>query len=106
MKRQYQFTWCTHFVIGSVLTWPLGVWVGRWSQRTQGGLPRVPINRYLTDFINLDPASYARRRFRRFFFATCMTGGIAFAYLTTDRRQTRDEWYNRPDLKPFKAMVA
>jgi hypothetical protein len=106
MKRQYQFTWATHFVIGSFLTWPFGVWIGRWAQKTQGGVPRIPMNRYLTDFINLDPSSYAKKRFRRFFIGTCMVGGVFFAFMTTDSRQMRDEWYNRPDLKPFKAMVA
>ena len=106
IKRQYQYTWTVHFLIGSLLTWPLGVVVGRWSQKTQGGVPRVPINRFIHDFINLDPTHYARRRFRRFFVGTCVAGGMLFAFLTTDGNYQRDEWYMRPDLKPFKAMVA
>jgi hypothetical protein len=37
---------------------------------------------------------------------TCFTGGLIFAYLTVHQNQKMDAWYSRPDLKPFKAMVA
>jgi len=63
------------------------------------------MNRFVHDFINLDPSAYAKKRFRRFHFATIFTGGVLFAYATTDRRIGRDEWYSRPDLKVFPAMV-
>lgn len=66
----------------------------------------MPLNRFVHDFINLDPAAYAKKRFRRFHYGTIFTGGILFAYATTDRRIGRDEWYSRPDLKVFPAMVA
>lgn len=36
---------------------------------------------------------------------TCLTGGIMFAFYTTDTRQIKNTWYNRPELKPFPAMV-
>ena len=35
-----------------------------------------------------------------------ITGGYLFAYFTTSTNQIRNAWYNRPDLKPFPAMVA
>lgn len=36
---------------------------------------------------------------------SCTAGGLAFAYLTTRGDLIHDEWYARPDLKPFPAMV-
>ena len=36
---------------------------------------------------------------------TCAVGGFIFAYYTTDQRQMVNQWYNRPDLKPYPAMV-
>ena len=49
---------------------------------------------------------HTRSVFRFYWFATMIAGGIAFTYLTVDQRQVRNLWYNRPDLKPFPAMVA
>lgn len=86
MKRQYQYTFATHFVLGGLLAWPLGVAVGRWSQKTTAGVPRIPINRFVHDFINLDPSAYAIRRFRRYCFGTMALCGTLFAYATVDER--------------------
>jgi len=106
IKRQYQFTWVVNFGIGAFLSWPLAVWVGRQAQKSQGGLPKYPVQRFVHDFIDLDPSALARKKFRRSFMLTAFTVGVIFAYATTDGRQQRDSWYSRPDLKPFKAMVA
>ena len=73
-------------VIGGFLTWPLGVWVGRRMTRTQGGVPKVPIQRFVHDFVNVDPTRTARRTFRFWWFSTMAVGGILFAYMTTDDR--------------------
>lgn len=89
-----------------MLTWPLGVMVGRRAKYSSGGVPMVPLNRFVHDFPNLDPSHYARKIFRRYWFLTCSLGGVLFAYWSTDLRYVRDAWYTRPDLKPFKAMVA
>jgi hypothetical protein len=35
-----------------------------------------------------------------------VVSGVTFAYLTTDSSQKNNIWFNRPDLKPFPAMVA
>ncbi len=71
-------------IVGGLLTWPLAAMVGKWSQRTQGGVPRIPYQHFKHDFIDLDPALYARKRFRFFFAATVLTGGLLFAFATTD----------------------
>ena len=94
-----------HFGIGFLLTWPIGVWMGRRAQRQDSGIPTVPMNRFKHDFINLDPTAYARRVFRFNFILTCSAGGLLFAYMTTRGDLIHDEWYSRPDLKPFPAMV-
>ena len=73
--------------------------------KTSGGVPMVPYNRFIHDFINLDPSKHARSTFRFYMFLTCAVGGFIFAGFTVDQRQVKNTWYNRPDLKPFPAMV-
>lgn len=75
-------------------------------QTYQGGVPIVPYNRFVPDFPNLEPTRMAKRTFRKWHLLTCAFGGAITAYLTVDERQKVDAWYSRPDLKPFKAMVA
>lgn len=94
-----------NFIIGFMLTWPLGVVMGRRAQRQDSGVPTIPFNRFKHDFINLDPSSYARRVFRFTFLKWCSAGGVLFAFMTVDGSLIHDEWYSRPDLKPFPAMV-
>ena len=105
LKHNYYSNFTQNFLIGFMLTWPLGVVVGRWVKSTSMGTPLVPLNRFKHDFINLDPSVHARKLFRRSFFATCCVGGIAFAYSTINTNFLRDDWYSRPDLRPFPAMV-
>ena len=92
-------------MIGGLLTWPLGVLVGRRMTRYQGGTPIVPYNRIVHNFINLDPTYYARSTFRFYWLLTCAAGGFMFASYTMNERQIINTWYNRPDLKPYPAMV-
>lgn len=82
-KNQFQFTFLVNGLIGSVLTAPLAVWVGRRAQYGQGGVPTVPMQRWVHDFPNVDPGFHPRRTFRWWFLGTCMFGGILFAYATT-----------------------
>lgn len=65
----------------------------------------MPFARWKWDFVDLEPAGFSRRVFRLYAFATCFAGGLLFAYFTVNPMQMRDSWYDRPDLKPFKAMV-
>jgi hypothetical protein len=66
----------------------------------------VPLNRFVHDFINLEPSRASRMAFRNYFTLTMVVSGVTFAYLTTDSSQKNNIWFNRPDLKPFPAMVA
>ncbi|CDW76650.1 UNKNOWN [Stylonychia lemnae] len=104
-KRDYQSQMFTNYIFGFLLTWPLGVYVGRSMQTRGTGVPSVPLQKYLHDFYNLDPSHYSRKLFRRYFFITCSLGGVFFAYATVENRY-KNPWYSRPDLKPFPAMVA
>jgi hypothetical protein len=83
----------------------LAVYVGRRWKRTQGGLPAVPFQRFVHDFPVVEPSAQARKSFNWGFRMTILTGGLLFAYLTTDSRYVHNVWYSRPDLKPFPAMV-
>jgi hypothetical protein len=71
----------------------------------QGGTPIIPHQRYVHDFFNLDPGYHTRKIFRRYWLGTCVAGGIFFTFITVDEKQVRDLWYNRPELKPYPAMV-
>ena len=103
-KKEYQSQFFTAMVLGFLLSWPLGVFFGKKAQTREFGVPKVPLQKYLHDFYNLDPAFHARRVFRRTFFVTCSLGGIGFAYLTVENKN-KNPWYSRPDTKPFPAMV-
>lgn len=69
------------------------------------GVPSVPYNNAVHDFINLDPTYHARRLFKRNFFKWGSIGGLLYAFYFTNPFLIRNEWYTRPDLKPFPAMV-
>jgi hypothetical protein len=78
-KNQYQFTYWTNFLLGTVLTAPFAIWVARRSKTYQGGVPIVPQQRWIHDFINVDPGHLPRKQFRLWFFGTCFVGGWLFA---------------------------
>lgn len=86
IKKQYQHTFVLNAFIGGLLCWPLGVWVGRRMCRTQGGVPAVPLNRFLYDFINLDPTKFTRSTFRFYWLTTMIGGGFIFGLITTSDR--------------------
>jgi hypothetical protein len=96
----------TNFTIGALLTWPIGVWVGNKMKSTQGGVPIVHYTKFSHDFQNVEPTIAARRYFRWYFFTTLIAGGVFFANYTVNEGQKKDPWYQRPDLRPFPAMVA
>lgn len=106
VKNQYQYTFLFNMCIGSALTYPFAVWVSRRMQRYQGGVPLVPYNRYVHDFVNVEPAALARKTFRQYFSIITLTGGFLFAVFTVHQNQKNDAWFSRPDIRPFPAMVA
>jgi hypothetical protein len=79
--------------------------VGRRMKATRFGTPKWGIRQFYYDFADPDPTKAARKAFRRWFGITVFIGGFSFAHYTTSTRQMLNTWYNRPDLKPFPAMV-
>jgi hypothetical protein len=104
--RQYQYTFFVNGCIGALLTWPVAIWVARNAKMFAGGVPLVPLNNFVYDFVNLEPSHIARKSFRRRFGLTLFLSGIAFGYLTTSPDILNNKWNNRPDLRAFPAMVA
>ena len=106
LKRQYQFTFTTNWVIGSILSWPVAAMIGRSFKKNAGGVPMVRLNRWIHDFPNPEPGRSSRLLFRYYSIGSAIAFGFAFAYYITDNNQkTQNQWYARPDLKPFAAMV-
>jgi len=106
LKRQYQFTYCVNWLIGSVLFWPVAAFIGRRFKTTRGGVPVVRINRWVHDFPKPEPGLVARSQFRYYAFGSSLIMGWFFARTVTDSKMfCSNEWYNRPDLKPYQAMV-
>jgi hypothetical protein len=103
--RQYQYTFMVNGILGALISWPVAIWVARNSKVFSGGVPLVPLNNFVYDFVNLEPSHIARKSFRRTFFATLFCFGIAFGYCTTSSDILKNKWYNRPDLRAFPAMV-
>lgn len=66
----------------------------------------VRLNRWVHDFPNPDPGRSSRLLFRYYSVGSAMLIGLAFAYSITDNtHKSQNQWYSRPDLKPFAAMV-
>ena len=107
LKRQHQFTFCVNWAVGSLLFWPIAAFVGRRMKVTRGGVPVVPLNRWVHDFPHPEPGRTSRITFRYYSFAATILAGYCFARQTTESfLRCSNEWYSRPDLKPFAAMVA
>lgn len=106
LKRQYQYNFLVSWIAGAIISWPLATYIGRRYQRTNLGVPLVPMQWYKHDFINVSPGAFARRQFRLKGFGAAAVLGWCFAYYTTDRDGWRsDKHKTRPDLKPYPAMV-
>ena len=105
LKNEFKHEWWRNFIIGGLLFWPLACAYGRRRKSTQTGVPIVPMNTYIHDFPNLDPT---RASFVTWIWYTLMStsiAGYAFATYFTDRKRMDNRFYNRPDLKPYPAMV-
>ena len=105
LVAEYRAEWLQYFLIGAALGWPLGTRVGRWAQTYQGGVPVVPMNRWIEEWPNVEAGRATRKMFRRYAFGTCFVTGCALAVAFTDTGKMRNRDYTRPDLKPKAAMV-
>lgn len=87
-------------------TWPVAVFIGNSYKKTWTGVPTTPIQWYKHDFINVSPGVHARRLFRRYALGSSIAMGWLIAYNLVDNSGWRsDVWKNRPDLRPYPAMV-
>ena len=84
IHRQHTYTFIIHAGLGAIAAVPLAVYVGRRARVTQGGTPLVPLNNFKYDFINLDPAFHAKRRFRMGYYSTLIIAGILSGYAFTN----------------------
>ena len=93
-------------MLGSALSIPFAVAIGRRMKHKQGGVPIVPQQRFVHDFPNLEPGRAARLNFRWYYYGTMIVTGYVFAQFMTRSDTQNNWWYNRPDLKPHPHMVA
>ena len=106
LKRQYQYNIIVHWALGALLTWPVAVSIGKLYQKTWHGVPLVPMNLYKHDFIDVSPSVYSRKLFKRYSLLASLTMGFIFAYnVVQDDGFRSDKYKNRPDMKPYPAMV-
>jgi len=66
----------------------------------------VPIHWYKHDWTNVSPGFYSRKVFKRTAFGSSIVMGFAIAsYLNPGDGWRSDKLKNRPDMKPYPAMV-
>lgn len=70
-----------------------------------GGVPAYPITRFVHNWPNVAPFQQSKIVFRKWTLLTSLAVGYVYAYLMTDLSSLKNEWYNRPDFKPYPAMV-
>ena len=105
MRERYQLTWYTNYMIGTLLSWPLAVFVGRSYRRGTSGVPRVKQGRHNQMFFNLHPQFRSTRQFWIGFMLASVPVSWIYACMHTSSDYRSNEWYTRPDLKPKKVMV-
>jgi hypothetical protein len=101
----YRWQFCLHWFMGGAIFWPFAVLIGRRMKHGRGGVPAVPVQRFVEDWPNVEPARHARRVFAFWSIGSSLVFGYCFAKFCCNPMFTQNEWYNRPDLKPFAAMV-
>ena len=89
----------------AVLLWPAAILMGRRARHYQGGVPVVPYQRFIHDWPNMKPGHQSQKWFWRYFSGTLVIGGGLIAYFITNDDMLKNNWYTRPDLRPFPAMV-
>ena len=105
LKRTYQYNFCMAWALGFAIAWPVASVIGRRMRVYQGGVPVVPYQRWVHDFPNLEPSRAGRLQFRWYSILSSGVLGFLFARYTVDSTFFTNPWYNRPDLKPYPAMV-
>lgn len=104
LKKMEKVDYIINFSIGALVFSPLAIFIGRRMRVNPTGVQRVYFPRNMHRFPIADPEQLARRYFYTGFLGTCILGGVLFGNKFT-QDLTKDEYYSRPDLKPFPAMV-
>ena len=106
MKRSYQIDFVKNWFWSSLVTWPVAIMIGKHYKQTWGGVPLVPIQRIIHDFVDVSATNTARRQMRFYTFGSAMAMGFVIAIAVTDRSTfTSDSYKNNPTLRPYAAMV-
>lgn len=92
-------------MIGAAASYPFAILVGKRMMRFQGGVPVFPNQRWIEDWPNVRANRTTNRFFRRYTVLTCLVGGFVLGRVMADDSILNNEYYTRPDLKPFPAMV-
>ena len=103
--NRYRSEFLGHMMVGAALSWPLAVAIGRRAQRYQGGVAIVPYQRWVQDHPNTYANRTTKKYFRRYAFYTCVASGFLYARYMVNDLPLKNQFYTRPDLKPFPAMV-
>ena len=79
LKRQHQYTFMMHWLLGAAITWPVAAAFGRFMKTSRGGVPAVHLNRHVHDFPRPEPGRIARLTFRWYAVGSSIAMGFAFA---------------------------
>lgn len=105
LKGQYRTEYWANFLIGATIAYPFAIFMGNRAQRYQGGVPVVPIQRFVDDWPNVQASRTTWKFFKRYAFGTSFVIGTIYAQYKTDDSILNDNWYTRPDFKQKAAMV-
>jgi hypothetical protein len=56
IDRQYKVNFFMNWLMGSALAWPAAVLVGRRMKHGRGGVPVVPVQRFVDDWPSVEPS--------------------------------------------------
>ena len=73
---------------------------------TQGGVAKVPQQRWVHDHPNIHPNRTTFRAYRRVSFCVMFVCGNVLARHMANWEGLKNSWYTRPDFKPKAAMVS
>ena len=101
----YNYRFMATALVAGFFFYPVACMIGRRFKVSNGGVPLAPINKFQHSFPDLNPIFESRRQFRRWSVLSTVLFSYFAASKLTSRRHVYDDWYSRPDYKPYPAMV-
>ena len=98
-------TFACNMILGGLLFYPVSCAIGRRMKYSQGGVPAVVMPRFVHDFPNVTALQQSKILFRKWSILASLTFGFLFAKYRDEPNGLSNSWYNRPDFKPYPAMV-